>query len=175
MIKPYLFGPWPVVAAWLLGGIAILAVSWRNRARNQGTRSGTLLDDMTWRMALIIGFAQCIAMWPGVSRSLVIVVGGLLVGLSMEAAVEYSFLMGLVTLGAATAYDTLKHGRLMLQTFDHYALIVGVAVAFIAAAVSVKWMVSYLSRHGLEIFGYYRVMIAIVTTVFLLTTKMIWI
>ena len=175
VIKSYLFGPWPVVVAWLLGGLAILAVSWRNRTRDQRPRPGSLLDDMTWRMALIIGFAQCIAMWPGVSRSLVTIVGGLLVGMSMEAAVEYSFLLGVVTLGAATAYDTLKHGQLMLQTFDHFSLIVGVVVAFIAALISVKWMVSYLSRHGLEIFGYYRVAIAVVTTVFLLTTKMIWI
>ncbi len=64
--------------------------------------------------------------------------GGLLVGLTMEAAVEYSFLLGVVTLGAATAYDTLKHCQLMLQTFDHFSLIVGVVVAFIAAAISVK-------------------------------------
>lgn len=175
LIKSYLFGPWPVVVAWLLGGIAILAVSWRNRTRDQGPRPGSLLEDMTWRMALIIGFAQCIAMWPGVSRSLATIVGGLLVGMSMEAAVEYSFLLGVVTLGAATAYDTLKHGQLMLQTFDHFSLFVGVVVAFIAAVISVKWMVSYLSRHGLEIFGYYRVAIAVVTTVFLLTTEMIWI
>lgn len=175
VIKSYLFGPWPVVVAWLLGGLAILAVSWRNRKRNQGRRPGSLLEDMTWQMALIIGFAQCLAMWPGVSRSLVTIVGGLLVGLTMEAAVEYSFLLGVVTLGAATAYDTLQHGQLMLQTFDHYSLIVGVVVAFIAALISVKWMVSYLSRHGLEIFGYYRVAIAAATTVFLLTTKMIWI
>jgi len=174
VIKAYRFGPWPVVAAWLLGGLAILAVSRRNRTGPQGARPGRLLDDMTWRMALIIGFAQCIAMWPGVSRSLVTIVGGLLVGLTMAAAVEYSFLLGVVTLGAATAYDTLKHGPLMLQTFDHYSLIIGVVVAFVAAVVSVKWMVRYLSRHGLEIFGYYRVVIAAVTAVFLLATKMKW-
>jgi undecaprenyl-diphosphatase len=170
LIKSYLFGPWPVVVAWLAGGLAILAVSWRNRARQQGPQPGRLLDDMTWRMALIIGFAQCIAMWPGVSRSLVTIVGGLMVGLSMTAAVEYSFLLGVVTLGAATAYDTLKHGQLMLQTFDHYSLIIGVVVAFIAAVISVKWMVRYLSRHGLALFGYYRVGIAVAATVFLLAT-----
>lgn len=171
IIKSYLFGPWPVVAAWLLGGIAILAVCRRNQIRDPATSSGRMLDDMTFRMALIIGVAQCIAMWPGVSRSLVTIVGGLMVGLSIAAAVEYSFLLGVVTLGSATAYDTLKHGRLMLQTFDHGALIIGVLTAFIAALVSVKWMVSYLSRHGLEIFGYYRVIIAVLTTVFLLTVE----
>ena len=168
IIKSYLFGPWPVVIAWLIGGLAILVVSWRNKVKNEGTGASRQLDDMTWRMALIIGFAQCIAMWPGVSRSLVTIVGGLLVGLSMEAAVEYSFLLGVVTLGAATSYDTLKHGQMMLQTFDHYSLILGVVVAFITAIISVKWMVNYLSRHGLEIFGYYRVIISVLTTVFLL-------
>ena len=172
VIKTYLFGPWPVVVAWLLGGLAIVVVSRRQRTQSPGENPGNRLDDLTWRMALIIGFAQCIAMWPGVSRSLVTIVGGLLVGLTMEAAVEFSFLLGVVTLGAATAYDTLQHGSLMLQTFDHFSLIVGVVVAFIAAVISVKWMVRYLSRHGLEIFGYYRVLIA-ATTTFLLATQLI--
>ncbi len=166
LIKSYLFGPWPVVMAWFVGGVAILLVSWRNRQR-QGGRAGYILDDMRWQMALIVGFAQCIAMWPGVSRSLVTIVGGILVGLTLEAAVEFSFLLGVVTLGAATAYDTLKHGQLMLQTFDHVALLLGVVVAFFAAAASIKWMLSYLQRHGLAIFGYYRVILAVATAVFL--------
>jgi len=172
VIKTYLFGPWPVVVAWLLGGLAIVAVSRRQRTQSPGERLGNRLDDLTWRMALIIGVAQCIAMWPGVSRSLVTIVGGLLVGLTMNAAVEFSFLLGVVTLGAATAYDTLQHGSLMLQTFDHFSLIVGVVLAFIAAVISVKWMVHYLSQHGLAIFGYYRVLIAAMTT-FLLATQLI--
>jgi undecaprenyl-diphosphatase len=79
----------------------------------------------------------------------------------MSAAVEYSFLLGVVTLGAATAYDALKHGQLMLQTFDYHALGVGLVFAFLAAVVSVKWMVSYLNRHGLAIFGYYRVALSL--------------
>jgi len=173
-IKSYLFGPWPVVVAWLVGGLAILLVSWRIRARGRGDRPDRPLVELTWLMALIIGFAQCIAMWPGVSRSLVTIVGGLLVGLSMEAAVEFSFLLGVVTLGAATAYDALKHGQVMLQTFDHSALLIGVVVAFVAAVVSVKWMVSYLSRHGLEIFGHYRVALAVGTAIFLLATGTTW-
>jgi undecaprenyl-diphosphatase len=160
-IKSYLFGAWPVVAAWFVGGLAILVVSWSKRSKDPAARGGMLLDDMTWRIALCIGFAQCIAMWPGVSRSLVTIVGGLLAGLSMAAAVEYSFLLGLVTLGAATAYDALKQGQLMLQTFDVAPIAVGLVFAFIAAVVSVKWMVAYLNRHGLAVFGYYRVAIAV--------------
>jgi undecaprenyl-diphosphatase len=160
-IKEYLFGPWPVVAAWLVGGLAILAVSYRNRSRQAGA-SGSALEDLTWKMALVIGVAQCIAMWPGVSRSLVTIVGGILVGLSLPAAVEFSFLLGVLTLGAATAYDGLKHGQAMLQTFEPQALAIGLIFAFISAVVSVKWMVAYLNRHGLEIFGWYRVVLAVV-------------
>lgn len=169
LIKSYLFGMWPVVAAWFAGGVAILAVSWRNGRGGQSIRGKKLLEDMTWRMALLIGFAQCIAMWPGVSRSLVTIVGGVLVGLSLSAAVEFSFLLGVVTLGAATAYDALKQGQLMLQTFDALPIAVGLLFAFISAVVSVKWMVAYLNRHGLAIFGYYRVALALVTAVWLLS------
>jgi undecaprenyl-diphosphatase len=166
-IKEYLFGPWPVVAAWLVGGLAILAVSYRNR-NNREVHSGSALEELTWKMAVIIGFAQCIAMWPGVSRSLVTIVGGMLVGLSLPAAVEYSFLLGVLTLGAATAYDGLKHGQAMLETFEPQALAIGLVFAFISAVISVKWMVAYLNNHGLAIFGYYRVILAVLTTVLLL-------
>ena len=125
IIKAYLFGMWPVVAAWFVGGVAILAVSWRNRHQRGQPNAGLSLEELTWRMALIIGFAQCIAMWPGVSRSLVTIVGGLMIGLSLSAAVEYSFLLGVVTLGAATAYDAIKQGQLMLQTFDVLPIAIG--------------------------------------------------
>lgn len=168
MIKTYLFGTWPVIVAWLVGGLAILIVCWRNKAKNRPADSGLSIEQLCWRMALVIGFAQCIAMWPGVSRSLVTIVGGLLVGLSVPAAVEFSFLLGLVTLGAATGYDLLKHGQLMLQTFDALTLAVGIAVAFVSAVLSVKWMVGYLHRHGLVLFGYYRVGLALVTGVMLM-------
>lgn len=167
-IKEYLFGPWPVVAAWLVGGLAILAVSYRNR-NNHAVRSAGALENLTWKMALIIGVAQCIAMWPGVSRSLVTIVGGILTGLSLPAAVEFSFLLGVVTLGAATAYDGLKHGQAMLQMYDPQALAIGLVFAFISAVVSVKWMVAYLNRHGLALFGYYRVVLAVFAATLLAT------
>ncbi|SDZ80890.1 undecaprenyl-diphosphatase [Desulfuromusa kysingii] len=170
LIKSYLFGTWPVVIAWFVGGLAILAVSrWNQKRGGRQTESGRSIIELTWQMALIIGFIQCIAMWPGVSRSLVTIVGGLLVGLSLSAAVEFSFLLGLITLSAATCYDALKHGQIMLQTFDVLSLTVGVIFAFLAAILSVKWMVSYLNRHGLAIFGYYRVVLALVTGLLLTT------
>jgi len=169
IIKAYLFGLWPVVAAWFAGGVAILAVSWHNRKNRGQAHEGLSLEELTWRMALVIGFAQCIAMWPGVSRSLVTIVGGMMVGLSLSAAVEYSFLLGVVTLGAATAYDALKHGQMMLQTFEVLPIAIGLLFAFISAVASVKWMVSYLNRHGLAVFGYYRIAIALATSVWIIT------
>jgi undecaprenyl-diphosphatase len=172
IIKEYLFGPWPVVAAWLVGGLAILAVGRRNRENSRSAHPGTSLDNLSWKMALVIGLTQCIAMWPGTSRSLVTIVGGMLVGLSLPAAVEYSFLLGVITLGAATAYDGIKHGHVMLQTFDPQVLAIGLVFAFIAAVISVKWMVSYLNNHGLAIFGYYRVALAL-TVALLLVTRLI--
>jgi undecaprenyl-diphosphatase len=162
LIKRYLFGLRPVVVAWFVGGVAILTVAWWRKRRPEKEQGDKSLEQLTWKMALIIGFAQCIAMWPGVSRSLVTIVAGLLVGLSLPAAVEFSFLLGMVTLGAATGYDALRHGQIMLQTYDFLAMATGFVVAFISAVLSVKWMVSYLNRHGLSLFGYYRVGIAAV-------------
>ena len=126
------------------------------------------LEEMTWKMALVIGIAQCIAMWPGVSRSLITIVGGIVAGMSLPAAVEFSFLLGVLTLGAATAYDTLKHGQQMLETFDLTSLTVGLISAFLSAILAIKWMVAYLNRHGLAIFGYYRVVLALVVATLLL-------
>ncbi len=166
LIKDYLFGMWPIVVAWFVGGVAILAVAWRRRS-SDGCRTVITIEQLTWRLALIIGFLQCIAMWPGVSRSLVTIVGGVIVGLSLPAAVEFSFLLGLVTLGAATCYDGFKHGQLMLDMYGPFSLIVGGVVAMISAALAVKWMVGYLNKHGLAIFGYYRVAIAIIVGVLL--------
>lgn len=173
LIKHYLFGIWPVVAAWLVGGIAILLLGrlFDPRASRNG-RKGNPLETLNWRMALIIGLIQCAAMWPGMSRSLVTILGGLMVGLSVPAAVEFSFLLGLVTLTAATGHDALKHGAAMLAIYDPLALAVGLLSALVFAVVSVKWMVAYLSRHNMNIFGYYRIVLAVVVAGLLLTGRL---
>ena len=172
-IKKYLFGGdewgmWPVVAAWFVGGLAILAVSFARRRRGDSPSAGLDLDQLTIRMALIVGFAQCIAMWPGVSRSLITIVGGVLVGLSLPAAVELSFLLGVITLTAATLYDALKHGPEMLTTYGVVPLLIGFVSAWISAVLAVKWMVGYLKSHGMEIFGWYRLALAIAVAIWLL-------
>ena len=171
-IKKYLFGGdewglWPVVAAWMVGGLAILAVSWRRKHSGATARTGLSLDDLTLRMAVIVGVAQCIAMWPGVSRSLVTIVGGVLVGLSLPAAVELSFLLGVITLSAATAKDAWDNGAEMLAAYGPVPLAIGFVSAWVSAILAVRWMVGYLNRHGMEIFGWYRVALAIAVAAWL--------
>jgi len=172
VIKKYLFGGdewglWPVVAAWFVGGVAILAVSWHRKKKGETPGAGLSLDQLTLRMAVIVGVAQCLAMWPGVSRSLITIVGGVLVGLSLPAAVELSFLLGVVTLSAATAKDALDNGAVMLAAYGPVPLLIGFFAAWASAVVAVRWMVGYLTRHGMEIFGWYRVLLALVVTVWL--------
>lgn len=173
-IEQRLFGLQPVIWAWFVGGIAILAVArWR---RGHPPRGGAReLAAITWRMALVIGLLQCVAMWPGTSRSLMTIVGGVLVGLSLAAAVEFSFLLGVVTLTAATvkkalwpaghsgeAYDRLFGGlQLMWDQFGALNLTVGVLAATVSAAFAVKWLVGYLQRHGMSLFGWYRICIGV--------------
>jgi undecaprenyl-diphosphatase len=165
-IKSHLFGVWPVVAAWFVGGAGIL---WTSRTMGKARASGrAALDTMTWGVALLIGLAQCVAMWPGVSRSLATIMGGLLAGLSLPAAVEFSFLLGVVTLGAATGHDAFNHGTAMLEAFAPLPMALGFLAAFLSAVLAVRWMVGYLNRHGLEIFGYYRLALAIAVASLLL-------
>lgn len=173
-IKKYLFageawGLWPVVAAWFVGGVAILVVTFQRKRSARVSRAAELsLDELTARMALIVGTAQCLAMWPGVSRSLITIVGGMIAGLSLPAAVELSFLLGVLTLSAATAYDALKHGREILGAFGPLPLAVGFVSAWLSAVLAVKWMVGYINKHGMGIFGWYRIALALAAAAWLL-------
>lgn len=157
-IEEKLFGLWPIVAAWGVGGVAILVVAYRRKNREAG--AGKSLRDLSWQMALAIGSMQCLAMWPGTSRSLVTIVGGVLVGLGLAAALEFSFLLGVLTLCAATVYKAKEAGPIMIAEYGWLPMIVGSLAAWGSALVAVKWMVHYLQRHGMGLFGYYRVALA---------------
>jgi undecaprenyl-diphosphatase len=166
VIKDVLFGAWPVVVAWILGGAAVIGLSRTGRLSPEGGRG---LDSITTRDATIIGTAQVLSLWPGTSRSLVTIVAALLLGISMWAAVEFSFLLGFVTLSAATAYEMLSSGKTMLDSFGVGVPLLGLVVAFVAAFFSIRWMVTYLNRHDLSVFGWYRIAIAVVVLVLLAT------
>jgi len=149
VVEKYLFSMLSIACAWLVGGIVILLLDrqkWFDRA-------GGELTGLTNRQAALIGLIQLIALWPGVSRSLVVIMGGLLVGLSLRAAVEFSFLLGLVTLTAATALVAMRDGSLIIESFGVTRPLVGAVTAFVAAVVSVRWMVAWLNNRGFSIFG----------------------
>jgi len=163
-IEAVLFGVKPIIIAWVAGALVILALSrWIKQHR-----TGRPLEQLQWQHAVIIGLLQCIAMWPGTSRSLVTILGGLAVGLSMSAAVEFSFLLGLLTLTAATAYKSLKMGPGMIDAYGWTAVLAGFAAAALSAFASVKWMVGWLNRHGLAVFAWWRLAAAALATIVLL-------
>ena len=164
-IKDHLLEVGPVIGAWIVGGLVILLVA----PRLTGSTEGRALEQITARQALIIGVVQCLALWPGTSRSLVTILAALAVGLSMSAAVEFSFLVGFVTLGGATMFEIAKDGSTMVDTFGWVDPIIGLVVAFVSAAIAIKWMVGYLQKHSLAIFGWYRLAVAAVALVLLAT------
>jgi undecaprenyl-diphosphatase UppP len=160
-MKSALFGPVPVTIAWLVGGVLLL--------RWKPTVGSVALHEMPIRAAFIIGCAQSLALWPGVSRSLVTLIAALAVGLSMSAAIEFSFLLGLITLSSATVLDVTKHGSELVDQFGILAPVIGFVCAFITAVIAVKWMVGYLESHSLRVFGWYRLVIGAVSVVLLAT------
>ncbi|MBM4006576.1 MAG: undecaprenyl-diphosphate phosphatase [Planctomycetes bacterium] len=172
-IKANLFGPLPVIGALVVGGILMIVIApWhRSRLRAFGGSSGGVshadaLRGLSWRGALFIGCVQTLALWPGTSRSLVTLLAGMLIGLPPVAAAEFAFLLGLPTLGAASAKDLLEGLREMGAAEFLAALggpmpvLAGSLAAMASAAVSVKWLVRYLGRHTLELFGWWRIIVA---------------
>ncbi len=160
-IKGYLFNAETVITTWVLGGFVILAYVKMREKSGKGF-GGRPLEGLGWKGALGVGFMQSIAMCPGTSRSLMTMLGGLFVGLSVSAAVEFSFLLGLITLGAATVHDAVKHGGEMVETIGWGPIAAGTVTAWACALIAVKWMVGYLNRHSLALFGWYRIAAGIV-------------
>ncbi|CAB4367571.1 unannotated protein [freshwater metagenome] len=160
-MKEALFGPVPVTIAWLIGGVFLLW--WRP------TNGSLAFHEISIKSAFIIGVAQALALWPGVSRSLVTLIAALAVGMTMSAAIEFSFLLGLVTLSAATALDLSKHGGDVVDQFGLLAPLIGLVVAFVTAIVAVRWMVGYLASHSFKVFGWYRLAIGTICVVLLAT------
>jgi undecaprenyl-diphosphatase len=154
VIKERLFGPVTVAWALFLGGVAILVVErYRPAVRIPD------LDAIGWKEAAAIGLWQCLALWPGVSRSGATIVGGLLCRLDRRAATTYSFLAAVPTMGAATLYD-LYASRGSLQVADALPLLVGFVVSFVAAWAAVRTFVAMLQRFTLRPFAWYRILVA---------------
>ncbi len=157
LIQKYLFGLWPIVIAWFAGGLLMLIISPRT---SPDVVTGKELDEMDPISALWIGVIQCIAMWPGVSRSFSTIIGGIFTGYSVKASVEFSFLLGVITLGAATLYEGHKYIGDVFDIYGWLPPVLGCAIAFVSAVISIKWLVNYLNNHGMQLFGWYRIGIA---------------
>lgn len=159
-----------VAGALIVGAFVMLGVErWRKHGRKASVppEDGPELHELSLKQSLIIGFIQCLAMWPGTSRSMATIVGGYLVGLSPKHAAEFSFLLGLITLTAASGYKFVSNGEQMLVALDVGPVLLGCLVAFVSAALAVKWLVGYLSKHGLALFAWYRIALAVAVFVFL--------
>jgi undecaprenyl-diphosphatase len=150
-----------VSAAWIVGGLVILALTKRYQAARTGGRP---LESIVWKHAAVIGLSQSISVvWPGTSRSLVTILSAVLLGYSLAAAVEFSFILGLATLGAASLYKLAKDGSVVFDTFGVANPLIGIAVAFVTALAAVKWMISYLQKHDLTGFAFYRIAAGVLT------------
>lgn len=138
-----------VAISLLLGGIVLVFI---DRIVNRQPKDG----DVTVPDAIRIGFFQCIAMVPGVSRSAATIIGGMFQGLSRTQAAEFSFFLAVPTMAAASGYKLLKTYKL-LQPADYQTLLIGNVIAFLVGLLAIRAFVGFLNRYGFKVFGYYRI------------------
>jgi undecaprenyl-diphosphatase len=158
-IKRSLFAPVPVALAFIVGGLVILWVERRQAARlaaGQGGPRVLSMDGMDWRDALKLGVAQAFALIPGTSRSGATIIGGMLFGLSRQAATEFSFFLAMPTLMAAGAYDLWK-ARALLSFADLPLFAVGLGFSFLSALACVHWLIRFVASHTFTVFAWYRI------------------
>lgn len=155
-IEEILFGSKPVAIALIVG--AILMIFIEKKYRN--TYKTKTIDDVSYKQALFIGFAQCFAMWPGMSRSASTIMGGWLAGLSTVAAAEFSFFLAIPTMVGASGYKLIK-GGMALSSGEIITLIIGFIVAFGVALIVVDKFVGYLKKKPMKVFAVYRLFIGV--------------
>lgn len=162
-IEAILFGAIPVAIALVLGA---MLMHWAEKRKRQldgiGGYEGKTVEELTLKNALFIGVLQCVAMCPGTSRSMMTIVGGYFAGLSRRHSAEFSFLLGLITLTAAAGYKALTKGGELVQYLKAGPMLFGCLIAGISAALSVRWLVGYLGRHGLTLFVWYRLCLGLI-------------
>lgn len=155
-IKQVLFSPLVVACALIIGGLIIFAVE--AKEFKPKTVEAT---DITFKQAILVGFAQCLAMIPGTSRSGATIIGGMLSGLSRKAATEFSFFLAMPTMLGAATYDLIRNAS-VLSSDNMMNIAAGFAAAFIAALLVVKALVKFVEKHTLRVFAWYRVILGVV-------------
>ena len=164
-IKAHLFTPEVVASTFILGGFIILWAE-RRQAAADDVQTGTFsrvqtVDHLTALDALKVGLVQCLAMVPGTSRSGATIIGGMLLGLSRQAATDFSFFLAIPTLIGAGAYSLYKE-RALLSLADAPMFMVGLVFSFISAWMCVRWLLRFVSTHSFVGFAYYRIAFGIV-------------
>ena len=157
-IKAYLFNPVAVAAALVVGALVIF-VAERWYARHGAPRI-TAVDEMRWKDALLVGLAQCFSLVPGTSRSGATIIGGMLSGLSRQAATEFSFFLAVPIMFAASGYQLVKYRHLFAAS-DLAPFAVGFAVSFVAALVAVRGLIRYVAHHDFRAFAWYRIVLGL--------------
>lgn len=167
-IKAALFKPVPVAIAFIVGAFIIL---WAEKREH--TITIETVDDIKPKDALKLGFAQAVALIPGMSRSGSTIIGGLFFGLSRKAAAEFSFFLAVPTLGIASIYSMYKD-RALLSMDDMGAWIIGFIFAFISAMIAVRALIRYVSHHDFTIFAWYRIAFGVIVLVTAYTGLVNW-
>lgn len=163
-IKAFLFNPLGVSIALILGGVILIIIDKRVVARESEYVD---LADISYRRSFFIGLAQCVSMVPGVSRAAATIVGGVYNGLNKKQATEFSFLLAVPTMCAATGYDLLKTDA-SFSSQELVLLAIGLVVAFVTAWGAVKVFLKIVENYGFKHFGYYRIVIGVVFIIYML-------
>ncbi|VVE38444.1 undecaprenyl-diphosphate phosphatase [Pandoraea anhela] len=174
-IKAVLFNPLVVATAFIVGGVIILFVERHNR---RNVAAGKLprvrsIDDLSAVDALKVGFAQCLALVPGTSRSGATIIGGMMFGLERRVATEFSFFLAIPILFGATIYELYK-SRSMLEVEDFGLFGIGFVFAFISAFICVRWLLRYIASHDFTAFAWYRIVFGLVVLASAYSGLVVW-
>lgn len=165
-IKHYLFNPFTVSISLIVGGVVLILLDkWSEQKRSEYKE----IEDITYQGAIKIGLIQCLSMIPGVSRAAATIFGGVFSGFDRKQAAEFSFLLAIPTMFAASGYDLLKE-KDNIHSDDITILLLGAFVAFVVAIVAVKAFVAFLTKYGFKHFGYYRIILGVLFLVYALYT-----
>jgi undecaprenyl-diphosphatase len=157
-IKAYLFNPVIVAVSLVVGGIVLILIDKKVVSQKSQT---DVLENINYKNAFFIGLIQCFSMIPGVSRAAATIVGGVFNGLDKKQAMEFSFLLAVPTMFAATGYDLLKT-PVVFTKHEIVLMVIGFFIAMITAWIAVKIFLRIVENYGFKYFGYYRIVIGII-------------
>lgn len=157
-LQSALYNPFCIACALIIGAMLMLfAEKWYSKKSEKFDE----IEHLSTLTCVKIGLWQCLALIPGMSRSMSTIVGGYFCNMSKKSAAEYSFLLGFVTLSAATAFKLYTDHDILAKYFDAWTFFGGIFVAFIFSALTIRLFISYLNKHGLALFAWYRVVLGI--------------